>query len=603
MTVPTTSASSGSPSPFAVFRSRNFSLMWSAQLISTIGDALATIAASIVIYRMTGSAAGVALMLLVTALPSLGLGLFAGVVVDRYDRRRIMMAVDLTRALLVVLIPTLAARNIAWLYIIIFLMTVVEQFFDPAHESLLPDVASDEDLAAANSMMAISAFGSTAVGFAAAGFLAEFAGIDLAFYLDSLTFLISVVCLYFVRVDPVKADEQTRAANVVQNLKAGIYWVRDTPVLRSLLLISVPMLIGFGLANSLLLPFASRALHASEAQYGIQEGMTSVGFTIGAFLMAGIFNRMREGPWIAISLIGMAIVGIAYTFNSSVPVAILLLTISGFFNAPYSIGRRLVVQRNTPREMRGRVNSAFFVARDSLFIIGIGAAALADIIDVRMMYLISSVLVLVAGIWVLVIPGLRQESSEWKRALSLLRRAPSAPRLGVGRPATTADLDSLVARLPPLASLSATERRDLVEESSIFDATSGDIVLRQGETGDEAYFVLEGRLVAGFTDKGGEDRYLSTMTAGDFFGEIAALKASQRTANVVAENDSTLYQISGDTLHQLMDNPAMSEIVLTKITERLNRSNLGDLPKMGGYDQEALRGLRSRTTEPQPITT
>ncbi len=284
MTVAATSASSGSPSPFAVFRSRNFSLMWSAQLISTIGDALATIAASIVIYRMTGSAASVALMLLVTALPSLGLGLFAGVVVDRCDRRKIMMAVDLTRALLVVLIP-----------------------------------------------------------------------------------------------------------------------------------------------------------------------------------------------------------------------------------------------------------------------------------------------------------GLRQERTEWKRTLHLLRRAPSAPQLGIGHPATTADLDSLVARLPALTSLTATERRDLVEKGSIFDATSGDIVLRQDETGDEAYFVLRGRLVAGFTDKGEEDRYLSTMTAGDFFGEIAALKASLRTANVVAEDDSTLYQIPGDTLHQLMDNPAMSEIVLTKMTECLNRSNLGDLPKSWNF--------------------
>jgi len=62
--------------------------------------------------------------------------------------------------------------------------------------------------------------------------------------------------------------------------------------------------------------------------------------------------------------------GVAYSFTQSIPVAIIILTISGFMNAPVAIGRRLVVQRNTPREMRGRVNSAFFVSRDILFLVG-----------------------------------------------------------------------------------------------------------------------------------------------------------------------------------------------------------------------------------------
>src|SRR5512142_1271085 len=95
------------PSPLAVFRNRNFTLLWTGELVSTIGSSLTSLAASILIYRLTNSALSVGLMLMATAVPSLVLGLVAGVFVDRFDRKRIMVAADLVRAVLVALIPAL----------------------------------------------------------------------------------------------------------------------------------------------------------------------------------------------------------------------------------------------------------------------------------------------------------------------------------------------------------------------------------------------------------------------------------------------------------------------------------------------------------------
>src|SRR5512139_254191 len=175
---------STSVSPFEVFRNRNFAWMWTGQLVSTIGSALTSLAASIYVYRVTGSAASVGLMLMATAAPSLVVGLIAGVFVDRFDRRRIMIAADLIRAVLVFSIPFLVPLDIAWLYIIVTLSSAVGQFFDPAHESVLPEIASEEELAAANSMIAISSFGSTAIGFAASGLIASQFPIQWCFYLD-----------------------------------------------------------------------------------------------------------------------------------------------------------------------------------------------------------------------------------------------------------------------------------------------------------------------------------------------------------------------------------------------------------------------------------
>ena len=585
------------PSALAVFRNRNFSFLWTAQLISTMGSALTSLAASIYIYRLTGSAASVGLMLIATAAPSLVVGLVAGVFVDRFDRKRIMVIADIIRGLMVFAIPFLVQSNIAWLYIVVALSATIGQFFDPALESVMPEIASEEELSAANSMMAISSFGSTAIGFAASGLIASQADISWAFYLDALTFLVSSVLVMFVRVRRIPVEESMGARVIFKNIRIGIQFLYTTPILRSLFLVGIPVIISFGLTNALLLPFADQALGATEFEYGIQEGLTSLGFVAGSLLMAGIFDRMREGPWMAVSFIGMGVLGIAYSQVFSIPVAILLSTFSGFMNAPSVIGRRLVIQRNTPREMRGRVNSAFFVARDIMFILGMAAAGLADLVDVRIMYLISAIIVLVSGIWVFFLPGLRQEAAEWRRAISLLRAAPAAPGLGAGRPATLADFDLLIGVLPTFRALDAKERESLVHSSLVVDAPTGTAVVREGDSGDLAYFILVGKTIVNKASGEGDSFSLATMLPGDFFGEIAALTGSLRTADVVAEEDCTLMQVPAAALRGLMSNPTVSQLFLSKMTERLTKTSITDLPRFAGFDQQDLKDLRTIPAE------
>lgn len=589
--------SSPSVSTFSVFRNRNFSLMWSGQLVSTMGSALTSLAASIYVYRLTSSALSVGLMLMATAAPSLLVGLFAGVFVDRYDRKKIMITADLIRGVLVLLIPFLVPISVVWLYVLVMLTSAIGQFFDPAFESVLPEVASDEELAAANSLIAISSFGSTAIGFAASGLIASAADISWAFYLDALSFGFSALCIFLMRFKHLEVEGETSASVVLENLRGGVRELFSVPMLRSLFTAQVPVFLAFGLVNALLLPFALRALGATEFEYGLQEGLTSIGFVIGSLLMASIFDRMREGAWLALSYLGMAAAGIVYSFLHSIPLAILAVTISGFFNAPSSIGRRLIIQRNTPRELRGRVNSVFFVARDVLFMVGMGAAGLADRIDVRLVYLGGALIILLGAILVLTLPGLRQERAEWQQALTLLRAAPTAGGLGAGRAAMPADVDLLLGLVPSLGSLTSKERSNLVRAGRVLDVSAGTAILRRGDASNAAYFILDGRVAAGLTSEGGAYQSLETMTAGDIFGEIAALTGTPRRADVVATDASKLLQIPAETLRGLMAKPAMSNMVLGKMTQRLSRSSLGELPRMTGYDQGMMRELRTAPAE------
>jgi len=581
------------PSPFAVLKKRAFVLLWSAQLVSTIGDSLTSLAAGIIVYRLTGSALSVGLMLMATAVPTLFFGLIAGVVVDRFDRKRIMVAADLTRLVIVASIPFLVNIHIAWLYVMVMLSASVTQFFSPANESVLPEIATEEELGAANSIMAIAQFGSTAIGFAMAGLIASTQSIDVVFFIDAGTFAFSASMISLVKIAPLVVEELTTVRDMLRNLNFGAKFILNTPILRSMTLIKVPVLIAFGLQNVLLLPFAIKALSATEFEYGLQEGLTSVGFVVGSLLMARLSDRLREGQWLVLSYLGMGLFGLFYALQTSVWIAIAMITVSGALNAPSFVAARLINQRNTPREMRGRVFSTGYVITTVVYLVGMGLAGIADIIDVRVMFVASSFVVIAAALITAVLPGLGQPAAEWRRAISLLRGAGSAPGMAHGRPASLVDIEMLLGYVPALAGMPPRERDAILHHARIRDAAAGTAITRAGDPGDAAFFVLGGKVVAGVTTGEGAHRTLSAMTAGDVFGEIAALTGSLRTADVVAEDDTTLLEVPAETLRQLMAIPEFGQLVLGKMTERLARTtSINDLPRFGGIDPAAMRKAR-----------
>ncbi len=602
----TNSAPNTSPpkptSPFSVFRRRNFTLMWSGQFVETIGYGLTSLASSILVYKLTGgSALSVGLMLIASAVPSLLFGLIAGVIVDRYDRRRIMIIADVLRAVLVCLIPFLVPYSIVWLYVMVLLISTVGQFFDPAWESMLPEVAPDEELAAANSLMAISTFGSTAIGFAASGLIAASASIDYAFYLNALAYLFSAGCILLLRVKKLEVFEETSVKVVFINLKAGISYLTKSSALRSIFLMAIPVAISFGLANSLLLPFAERALNATTFEYGLQEGLTSVGFVIASLLVAGYMDRWREGQWIVVGLFGMGIAAVVCSMLNSVALAIAVQMFSGFMNAPYSIARRLLVQRNTVAEVRGRVSSAFFVAANAFFLIGMAAAGLADVINIRWLYLFSGLLVVGCAIWALMLPGIGQPAAEWRKSLQLLRSAPAAAAPVVGRPVLPSDVDLLVGLIPSLGGLSRKERELMITQGTMLEVQPGTRLMQTGEVGDTAYFILSGKAVAGISSEGGEYHSLSSMDPGDYFGEIAALTGTPRTADVVAEETSQLLQVPASVLQVMMNQPAFSKLVSARMSERLARTSIHELPRMLGVSPQDALELRQQPVESTPM--
>ena len=591
-----TVATAPAPSMFSVFRRRDFSLIWLAQLISTAGSSLTDLAAGIYVYRATGSALAVGLTLMVTAVPSLIVGLLAGVFVDRHDRKRIMWMTCLIQSVLVALIAVVIgidAIAIPGLYLLLLINAGVKQFFDPAYDSLIPEMASDEELAAANSFLSIASFGSTAIGFAGAGLLASTVDLYWAFLIDAASFLFCAGLIVLMGRYPMPVPEdEASVAVIVENLKSGLSTLWTTPVIRSLFVVGALMFFAFGLWNVLLLPFSITTLGATEFEYGLQEALTSVGFVLGSFFMARFANRLAEPIWVVIGMVGMGATTLVYAFATNIPLAIGMVMISGFFNSPASVARQVLLQRSTPREMRGRVFSAYYVMRDVIFLAGMASAGLADVVDIRLLLAFCGLLLFASAAFTLVAPGIG--IATWGAASARLAASEGAPALALApiRAATMADFERLAGRLGPLARLDVDQRSAFIKQATIREVPAGTRIVEHGETASSAYFVLDGSTTAGIPDEGGY-RGLSTMTAGDFFGEIAALTGSARTADVVADADTTLLEVPAETLRATMVVPEIQKLLFSTLTSRLLKTEAADLPRLAGIDQETLRDLRT----------
>jgi DHA3 family macrolide efflux protein-like MFS transporter len=579
----------------SIFRNRNFTLLLAAMFVSDFGTAVTSIAASLLVYRETNSALSVGLMFIATSLPGLLFGLIAGVYVDRMDRKRILVVTELLSGLLIFAVPLLLPMNIIWLYVLVALKSILYQFFSPAHNSVIPDVTSDDELAAANSLLSGLQTAAMGLGYATAGFVVSLFSPELAFYLNAATFLISAFLINLV-VIPVETeeDEETTTGAVVRNLREGAGFLWNSPALRSMLLLIIPIGIIYGFLTSAQLPFVLRALDGTEFEYSLVESLSLIGYVVGALVMTVYTDRLREGQWVAISFLMVGLLTVVYSQLTSITGVILIAAAINFFDAPSSIGQGLLVQRNTTRQMRGRVSSVFYVVRDSSLMIGIGLVGIADVIDVRLAVYVASLILVGFGIIAFLLPGLRRPAVEWQQSLALLRGISEAPGLDTGRSVTTADIRRLKQIMPAFASLSIAEQQRVMSDMTYAEAEPGTVIVRQGEENAVAYFILEGSVIVGHVEKG-QERILMMLNEGDFFGEISALTGIPRTANIVAREHTSLLRVPSHTLRSLVKHPALHRLFFSKMMERMMLLDMLDMPVRAKHNQSMLRELRTTT--------
>jgi MFS family permease len=377
---------------------RPFALLWSGQTISRLGDSVYRIALAWWVLEHTGSARAMGTVLIYSFTPMLLFLLIGGVAVDRLPRVALMLGSDILSGLTVAVVALLAATGqlVVWhVYLASLVFGFVEAFFQPAYQSLIPDLTPGEALPSANALTSLSAqvIGIMGPGIGAA--LVALGGTATAFALDAASFFIAAMCVLPLRnrKQPAAAAAKPRTS-ALADLRAGIATVLHTPWLWITIAVFALVNVTKGGPWSVTLPFLLRETRGLGVEaLGWLTGATALGAVVGSVALGRMRALRRRG----IVAYGAALVGGLTLLPFSLPVPFAVLMISAFLNgvgiAIFSLIWTTTLQEMVPRDRLGRVISIDLLGSFVLLPVGYGVAGWAtDLLGPATVFMAGGVL-------------------------------------------------------------------------------------------------------------------------------------------------------------------------------------------------------------------
>jgi len=405
-------------------RHRQFTLLWSGQFISTLGDGLFRIALAWTVLQLTGSALAMGAVFFASLVPTIAFALLGGVAADRLPRRLIMLCSDAGRGVIVALVAVLALGHLLqfWhLVVLSLLFGIADGFFTPSYQSIIPQLVKDEALQPANALIQSSSELSRLLGpVLGAIVLAVTGGQSAAFALDSLSFFVSAGCLIALRLPPPTADAQSAledglaartsrleaTGSVLTDIRAGLSYVLKAPWLWITILLTAVSNVTFSAPFAAVLPKLVHDFYqAGPALFGVLVGADAAGF-LAASLMLGFLHLRRRGvvaySTLLLSCAGLAVLGLPLPHVYAPVIAAAACICTGLGIGTYTVLTMTLLQELVPDVMMGRVMSidmagSFLLLPIGLFLVG----GLADHIGPAPVFMVGggvSLLLAAAGL-------------------------------------------------------------------------------------------------------------------------------------------------------------------------------------------------------------
>jgi MFS transporter, DHA3 family, macrolide efflux protein len=390
-----------------VLRIPSYRNLFAGQAISDIGDGITLLLLLLVINELTGSMAALALMAIAEAVPHFTVGLVAGVYVDRWNRRTVMLAADLLRAGIVLSFAFAASAGIVpLLYVLAFAQSSVSTFFRPARGALLPRIVPAAGLPAANSLAQASQVIGSVVGAGIAGLVfGTFGAGGAGFAIDAATFLVSFVFISRIAAEAGRVrsngehGEHGERKDVLRSLREGIGIVRGSRALSGSLIAAATSMLGLGAVNVLFVPLIVDDLNVDATWMAGIELAQTAGMILAAGAVAFLVRRLAPTTIITVGLAGIgACIGLMAGV-SAVWQVILLLFVVGWMVTPLQAMLQTIVQTTATDATRGRVVSLLQASLSTASVASMAiGGVLGDVIGIRSVYLAAAGIVLVAAV-------------------------------------------------------------------------------------------------------------------------------------------------------------------------------------------------------------
>jgi dTMP kinase len=364
------------PAPWRVFRTPGFLPLIGAQFVSSLGDWTGLLAIIDIAQKVSGSGTGIGLVMIARMLPGFVLAPVGGVLLDRWNRKVVMVSCDIGRFALLMVLPFW--DNLLGLVVISFLIEVLTLMWGPAKDASVPNVVKDPDqLASANTLGLVAAYGTFLVG---AVFFAILAGVSkwlgglphlvifddepnlLPIWVDALTFLVSAFLISRLRLDESERGPITRvrASQTWHDIVDGLRFVRSNPLVRGVMVGLAGGLIGGGMIIPLATLFAHDVLHGGNSSFGILMIAFGTGAAIGVVTLLMVQRRLPRQAVFTTAVVATGSAMVATGAMSSLTPALFLTALLGAGAGCGYITGFTVLQESVSDDMRGRTFATLY---------------------------------------------------------------------------------------------------------------------------------------------------------------------------------------------------------------------------------------------------
>ena len=350
----------------AVLGNAGFLMLWLGQITSQMADRVFVYVLMIVAYSLTKSNLGVSLPLLAFGIPSVLVSPWAGVFVDKLDRKWIMVISDLLRGLLILLIIPLISKSVGLIFLVSLLIYSAAQFFAPAETSSIPELVDRKNLIVANSLFMLTWMATSVVGFGLGAPLVNLFEEKGTFVASAVLYFISAGAILLVPLKFRQAAANPKG-HVLGDIGVAFEFIRRNQVVRYSLYKLFVAAMAVATLSLLAISYANEVLNIGGRNFGYLIIAIGVGMLIGMGTLERLHHYVKKGTIVVSSFIFSGIILILLGRVTNVPLATLLIVLLGVGNIYITSSIQTILQNKIPRQLRGRVfgvqnmliNSAF----------------------------------------------------------------------------------------------------------------------------------------------------------------------------------------------------------------------------------------------------
>ncbi len=349
-----------SPSFGRTLRSRPFLYLWASQLISQSGDFVFEVALLWLVLQTTGSVLAVGLVVVATLVPTVVLGPFLGVLVDRWHRRAVLLATNVGEGLLVAALSGLViahALSLDTLLVLVGVLAAGGQIVRIASGAMIPQSVPLADLGPANGLFSLSGSFNQVIGLSIGGIVVALFGPVLPIEYDALSFFLAAILVALIprRVGAPDGPSGEEGPGFAEQFREGLAFVRRQRFILEAIVLGIVANFFANALNALWAPYADLVLHGNSATYGFIGAAVALGAIVGALLAGKLDTRRAAGRYLfgSVAALGGAVLALGVT--TSVLLALPESFALGVFLALGNVPLIAAIQAKVPMRLMGRV--------------------------------------------------------------------------------------------------------------------------------------------------------------------------------------------------------------------------------------------------------